>query len=81
MNAASSANASCGMVSFDSCMNCAYHNARYIDNLEREIYNVVLGSVDLAGVNFYYQNELDFSGPGIPGTAVPVVLAISPARE
>jgi DUF1680 family protein len=50
------------MVFFGNHMNCAYHNAWYIYNLERELYNVVLGSVDLAGVNFYYQNELDFSG-------------------
>ena len=55
--------ASCGMVFFGNRMNCAYHNARYIDNLERQLYNVVLGSVDIAGVNFYYQNELDFASP------------------
>jgi DUF1680 family protein len=55
--------ASCGMVFWANRMNCAFHNARYVDNLERQLYNVVLGSVDLAGQNFYYQNELDFSTP------------------
>jgi DUF1680 family protein len=55
--------ASCGMVFWANRMNCAYHNAQYIDNMERQLYNVVLGSVDIAGVNFYYQNELDFASP------------------
>jgi uncharacterized protein len=55
--------ASCGMVFFGNRMNCAYHDAKYVDNIERQLYNVVLGSVDLAGAKFYYQNELDFSGP------------------
>ena len=72
--------ASCGMVFWGSRMNCAFHDAQYIDNLERQLYNVVLGSVDLAGVNFYYQNELDFARPDIPGTAVPVVSEMFPAR-
>ena len=51
--------ASCGMVFWGNRMNCAFHNSKYVDNMERQIYNVVVGSVDLAGQNFYYQNELD----------------------
>lgn len=51
--------ASCGMVFWANRMNCAFHNSKYINNMERELYNVLVGSVDLAGQNFYYQNELD----------------------
>jgi DUF1680 family protein len=55
--------ASCGMVFWGNRMNCAFHNSKYVDNMERQLYNVVLGSVDLAGENFYYQNELDHDQP------------------
>jgi len=53
--------ASCGMVFWANRMNCAFHSSNYVDNIERQLYNVVVGSVDLAGQNFYYQNELDQS--------------------
>ncbi|MDO4563193.1 MAG: glycoside hydrolase family 127 protein [Clostridia bacterium] len=51
--------ASCGMVFWNNRMNNAFHDSRYIDNLERQMYNVVLGAVSLEGESFYYQNELD----------------------
>jgi DUF1680 family protein len=50
---------SCGMIFFHWKMNLAYHDARYVDNYEETIYNALLGSVDLAGKNFYYTNPLD----------------------
>ncbi|MDX2152809.1 MAG: glycoside hydrolase family 127 protein [Bryobacteraceae bacterium] len=50
---------SCGMIFFHWKMNLAYHDARYIDNLEETFYNALLGSVDLDGKNFYYTNPLD----------------------
>ncbi|HBY58939.1 MAG TPA: hypothetical protein DEH78_03905, partial [Solibacterales bacterium] len=49
----------CGMIFFHWKMNLAYHDARYIDNLEEALYNALLGSVDLEGKNFYYTNPLD----------------------
>ncbi len=50
---------SCGMVFFHWKMNLAYHDARYMDNLEETMYNALLGSTDLEGRNFYYTNPLD----------------------
>jgi DUF1680 family protein len=44
-------------------MNLAYHDARYADLYEESLYNALLGSVDLPGKNFYYQNPLDSRGP------------------
>ena len=35
-------------------MNLAYHDAKYADLYEETLYNALLGSVDLAGKNFYY---------------------------
>ncbi|MCU0247055.1 MAG: glycoside hydrolase family 127 protein [Bryobacter sp.] len=49
----------CGMIFFHWKMNLAYHDARYIDNLEESMYNALLGSMDLAGKNFYYTNPPD----------------------
>jgi len=51
--------ASCGMVFWSNRMNNAFHDAEYIDGLERQFYNVVAGAVNLEGDAFYYQNELD----------------------
>jgi len=50
---------SCGMIFFHWKMNLAYHDARYVDNYEETMYNALLGSVDLAGKNYYYTNPLD----------------------
>jgi DUF1680 family protein len=50
---------SCGMIFFHWKMNLAYHDAKYVDNLEETMYNALLGSVDLPGKTFYYTNPLD----------------------
>src|SRR6185295_7413915 len=49
--------ASCGAIFFHYKMNIAYHDARYADMYEETIYNALLGSIDLAGKNFYYRNH------------------------
>jgi len=36
-----------------------YHDARFADLYEETLYNALLGSIDLEGKNFYYQNPLD----------------------
>jgi DUF1680 family protein len=36
-----------------------YHDAKYADLYEETLYNALLGSIDLEGKNFYYQNPLD----------------------
>jgi DUF1680 family protein len=43
-------------------MNIAYHDAKYADEYEESLYNALLGSVDLEGKNFYYENPLN-GGP------------------
>lgn len=50
---------SCGELHFQQRLNRAYGDARYADLYEETLYNALLGSVDLAGRNFYYQNPLD----------------------
>jgi hypothetical protein len=40
-----------------------YHDAKYADLYEETLYNALLGSIDLEGKNFYYQNPLDSRGP------------------
>jgi len=50
---------SCGEVFFQHKMHLIHHEAKYADLLEETLYNALLGSVDLAGENFYYQNPLD----------------------
>jgi len=39
-------------------MNLAYHDAKYADIYEDTMYNALLGSTDLDGKNFYYDNPL-----------------------
>lgn len=51
--------ASCGEIFFQWKMHLAYHDARYVDLYENTMYNALLGSTDLAGNNFYYDNPLD----------------------
>ncbi|MBN1506807.1 MAG: glycoside hydrolase family 127 protein [Sedimentisphaerales bacterium] len=53
----------CGLIFFQYKMNIAYHDARYADLYEESMYNALLGSIDLDGRNFYYQNPLDVRGP------------------
>ena len=50
---------SCGEIFFQHKLNMTYHDARYVDLYEETLYNALLGSMDLEGKNFYYQNPLD----------------------
>jgi len=61
----------CGLIFFQYKMNIAYHDAKYADLYEDSLYNALLGSVDLAGKNFYYQNPLDSRGPRYDWHACP----------
>ena len=54
---------SCGEIFFQYKMNLSYHDAKYADLYEETMYNALLGSVDLAGQNFYYENPLDSGRP------------------
>jgi DUF1680 family protein len=49
---------SCGLIFFQYKMNLAYHDAKYADLYEETMYNALLGSTDLDGRNFYYDNPL-----------------------
>lgn len=49
---------SCGLIFFEHKLNLAYHDAKYADLYEQTLYNALLGSIDLDGRNFYYQNPL-----------------------
>jgi DUF1680 family protein len=49
---------SCGLIFFQYKMNIAYNDAKYADLYEETIYNALLGSLDLDGRNFYYDNGL-----------------------
>ena len=54
---------SCGEIFFQHKLNLTYHDARFADLYEETLYNALLGSIDLEGRNFYYQNPLDSRGP------------------
>jgi DUF1680 family protein len=49
---------SCGLIFFQWKMNLAYHDAKFADLYEDTMYNALLGSTDLDGKNFYYDNPL-----------------------
>jgi uncharacterized protein len=49
---------SCGEIFFQWKMNRMTHDARYADQYELTLYNALLGSMDLEGKNFYYDNPL-----------------------
>lgn len=53
---------SCGEIFFQYRMNRLYHEAQYADLYEETLYNALLGSLDLEGKNFYYQNPLEARG-------------------
>jgi DUF1680 family protein len=61
----------CGLIFFQYKMNLAYHDAKYADLYEESLYNALLGSMDLAGKNFYYDNPLDCRGPRYDWHACP----------
>jgi DUF1680 family protein len=54
---------SCGEIFFQHKLNLTYHDAKFADLYEETLYNALLGSIDLEGKNFYYQNPLDERGP------------------
>jgi DUF1680 family protein len=54
---------SCGEIFFQHKLNMTYHDAKYADLYEETLYNALLGSIDLVGKNFYYQNPLDSRRP------------------
>ena len=54
---------SCGEIFFQHKLNMTYHDAKYADLYEETLYNALLGSIDLEGKNFYYQNPLDTNRP------------------
>jgi DUF1680 family protein len=57
---------SCGELYFQHKFNLIRRDAKYADLYEETIYNALLGSIDLAGENFYYQNPLDAGNPRYP---------------
>ncbi len=54
---------SCGEIFFQHKLNRTYRDAKYADLYEETLYNALLGSIDLEGKNFYYQNPLDCRRP------------------
>jgi len=50
---------SCGEIFFQHKLNLMHHDAKYADLYEETLYNALLGSIDLEGKSFYYQNPLD----------------------
>jgi DUF1680 family protein len=62
---------SCGLIFFQYKMNLAYHDAKYADLYEETMYNALLGSTDLDGKNFYYDNPLIENKARYPWHACP----------
>ncbi|HUV65004.1 MAG TPA: beta-L-arabinofuranosidase domain-containing protein [Sedimentisphaerales bacterium] len=62
---------SCGEVFFQHKLNLTYHDAQFADLYEETLYNALLGSIDLEGKNFYYQNPLDSGGQRYPWHVCP----------
>ena len=52
--------AAIGSAFFSRNMNLAFAEARYVDELERELYNAALAGVSLAGNTYTYVNPLEF---------------------
>jgi uncharacterized protein len=70
-NAYCEACSSCGLIFFEHKLNMAYHDAKFADLYEESLYNALLGSMDLEGKNFYYQNPLTTRGPRYPWHGCP----------
>jgi DUF1680 family protein len=62
---------SCGAIFFHWKMNLMYHDARYADHCELAMYNALLGSIDLEGKNYYYQNPLSTNSLRYPWHVCP----------
>lgn len=50
---------SCGEIFFQHKLCLSFHDAKFADLVEDTLYNALLGSIDLVGDNFYYDNPLD----------------------
>ncbi len=61
----------CGEIFFQWKLNLAYRDAKYADLYEETFYNALLGSLDLEGRNFYYDNPLDSNVPRYPWHTCP----------
>ena len=61
----------CGAIFFHWKMNLMNHDARYADQYELSMYNALLGSLDLEGKNYYYDNPLTSRVPRYPWHACP----------
>jgi DUF1680 family protein len=70
-NAYCEACSSCGVIFFQYKLNLAYHDAKFADLYEETMYNALLGSLDLDGKDFYYDNPLIASRPRYPWHACP----------
>jgi DUF1680 family protein len=70
-NAYNESCSSCGLIFFQYKMNLAYHDAKYADLYEETMYNALLGSLDLDGRNFYYDNPLTGGRARYPWHACP----------
>jgi uncharacterized protein len=70
-NAYCEACSTCGAIFFHWKMNLMYHDARYADSYELAMYNALLGSVDLEGKNFYYDNPLSSNSLRYPWHVCP----------
>jgi hypothetical protein len=62
---------SCGEIFFQHKLHLTYHEAKYVDLYEETLYNALLGSIDLEGKNFYYQNPLDSNRARYPWHGCP----------
>ena len=62
---------SCGLVFFQYKLNLAYRDAKFADLYEETLYNALLGSIDLEGKNFYYDNPLVSFRPRYPWHVCP----------
>lgn len=62
---------SCGLIFFQWKMNLAYHQAKFADLYEETLFNALLGSLDLEGKNFYYDNPLVENHPRYPWHVCP----------
>lgn len=54
--------ASVGMVLWNHRLNLIHHDAKYVDVLERSLYNGALAGVSLSGDKFFYDNPLSSNG-------------------
>jgi hypothetical protein len=69
---------SCGQIYFQHKLNMTYHDAKYADLYEETLYNALLGSVDLEGKNFYYQNPLTTGNTRYPWHGCPCCIGNIP---